>query len=149
MRTEVFRIGFVPDTLGGPEVVANFTTDLIALFSIIEVKEVGGSIAVFATTMNRNGKPAATPDWLQRFSGTFFKFVFEFTPVGLRRNRRPRRRTRWNDIDAKLAIVFGLRFRFELESGFRTGKNFEEQRNDRREFIGGKLAAKPLGQLLK
>lgn len=92
MRAKVFRIGFVPDTLGTSEVVTDFATDLVALFAVIEVQKVGGSIAMFATAMNRNGKPAATSDWELRFAGAVFKFGFKFTPVGLRRSRRQRRR---------------------------------------------------------
>lgn len=120
MRAKVFRIGFAPDTLGGSEVVADFATDLIALLTIVEVKKVRRRIAMFATTMKRNCKTAATPDRQHRFGRAFFTFGFEFAPIGLRRNRRPRRRSkkRWSGIDAKLAIVFGLRFRFELKSGF-------------------------------
>lgn len=84
IRTEIFRIGFVTDTLRAIEMVTNFITDLIALFPIIEVKEFGRNIAGFATTRDWNAKPTATPDWVQRFFGTFFKFIFEFTPVRLR-----------------------------------------------------------------
>ena len=147
MRTKIFCIGFVPDAVGGSEMIADFAANLIALFPVVEVKKVGGCIAMFATAMNRNSKPAATSNRLQRFTGAFFKFSFEFAPVGLRRSRRSWKRR--SGIDAKLAIVFGLGFRFELESGFRTGKNFEKQRHDRREFIRGKLAAQPLGEFLK
>ena len=88
MRAKILRIGFVPNTLGGPEVVADFATDLIALFPIVEVKVVRRSVAMLAMAMNRNGKPAVASDRLQRFSGTFFKFCLEFMPVGFGRNRR-------------------------------------------------------------
>ncbi|MPN36939.1 hypothetical protein SDC9_184451 [bioreactor metagenome] len=41
MRTKVFRIGFVPDAFVGSEVVADFATDLVALFAVVEIKKVG------------------------------------------------------------------------------------------------------------
>lgn len=56
MRTKIFGAASLPDASGGSKMIADFATDLIAFLAIIEVKEVGGSIAVFAPAMLRNAE---------------------------------------------------------------------------------------------
>jgi len=148
MGTKGMGGAFAANAFGTAERIADFAADLIAFSAVVEVKILTGRVAVFASTVFRYGERATASYCFQWFAGTFFDGGFEFSPVLLCPRFRWSRERR-SGIDAELAIVFRSRLRLEVEPWFTAGKNFEKERNNGTEFVGGKLTTDPTGKFVK